>query len=209
MCDDDIHQGIAHEPGLSRRDFALTSGTAALVLAAGSAAAADVVERDVDIRTPDGTADAALFHPSAGGQAPGGPDLDRHPRPAPGVPADGPPARRSGLRRAGAQPVLPRAARADRRRRLRLHQARGPRQGDAARRRADAGGRRRRCEGLRRLPRRAAADGHGQEGRRAGLLHGGSRSPSAPPPPAPTASAPPRPSTAAAWSRTSRRAPPC
>ena len=70
MCDDDIHQGIAHEPGLSRRDFALTSGTAALVLASGGAAAADVVETDVDIKTPDGTADAALFRPSAKGKYP-------------------------------------------------------------------------------------------------------------------------------------------
>ena len=65
MCDDDIHQGIAHDPGLSRRDFARATGTAALVLATGTAAAADVVETDVDIKTPDGTADAALFHPSA------------------------------------------------------------------------------------------------------------------------------------------------
>ena len=70
MCDDDIHQGIAHDAGLSRRDFALTSGTAALVLATGAAAAADVVETDVDIKTPDGTADAALFHPSAKGKYP-------------------------------------------------------------------------------------------------------------------------------------------
>ena len=70
MCDDDIHQGIAHEPGLSRRDFALTSGTAALVLASGGAAAAGVVETDVDIKTPDGTADAALFRPSAKGKYP-------------------------------------------------------------------------------------------------------------------------------------------
>ena len=65
MCDDEIHQGIAHDPGLSRRDFARATGTAALVLATGTAAAADVVETDVDIKTPDGTADAALFHPSA------------------------------------------------------------------------------------------------------------------------------------------------
>ena len=70
MGDDEFHQGIADDPRLSRRDFALTSGTAALVLATGAAAADDVVETDVDIKTPDGTADSALFRPSAGGKHP-------------------------------------------------------------------------------------------------------------------------------------------
>ena len=70
MCDDDIHQGAIQDLGLSRRAFAVTSTTAALVLATGAKAAADIVERDVDVATPDGSADAALFHPSAKGKYP-------------------------------------------------------------------------------------------------------------------------------------------
>lgn len=51
---------------LSRRGFVAWSLTAGL---AGTAAA-DVVETDVAIKTPDGTCDAAFFHPAAG-SAPG------------------------------------------------------------------------------------------------------------------------------------------
>jgi carboxymethylenebutenolidase len=52
---------------VSRRDFTVGSvATATLVATAGSAAAADVVEKDVLIKTPDGTAQAAYFHPATG-----------------------------------------------------------------------------------------------------------------------------------------------
>ena len=52
---------------VSRRDFTAGSvATATLVATAGKAAAADVVETDVSIKTPDGTADAAYFHPATG-----------------------------------------------------------------------------------------------------------------------------------------------
>src|SRR5476649_461688 len=52
---------------VSRRDFTAGSVVAVtLVATAGSAAAADVVETDVTIKTPDGTADAAYFHPATG-----------------------------------------------------------------------------------------------------------------------------------------------
>jgi carboxymethylenebutenolidase len=52
---------------VSRRDFTAGSVAAAtLVAAAGPAAAADVVETDVTIKTPDGNADAAYFHPATG-----------------------------------------------------------------------------------------------------------------------------------------------
>ncbi len=69
MCDDDIHQGLIHDPTVSRRTFGLM--TVAAAGAAGSAyAAARVVETDVEIRTPDGTADAALFHPEGKGKWP-------------------------------------------------------------------------------------------------------------------------------------------
>ncbi len=81
MCDDEIHQGVTHDPRLSRRAFGL-SATAAVTLAAAraDAVAADVVaadvverqtvERDVVVGTPDGTADAALFHPAGNGRWP-------------------------------------------------------------------------------------------------------------------------------------------
>ena len=68
MCDDEIHQGIISEVKLSRRGFGL-AGAAAAGLASQAHAAA-VVERDVDVRTPDGTADAALFYPQGRGSWP-------------------------------------------------------------------------------------------------------------------------------------------
>lgn len=52
---------------LARRDFVALS-VAAGIVAAGSASAADmpVVETDVEIKTPDGTCDAAFIHPKSG-----------------------------------------------------------------------------------------------------------------------------------------------
>jgi carboxymethylenebutenolidase len=52
--------------GLARRDFVAVSVTAGLTATAGTAAAADVVETDVEIHTPDGTCDAAFIHPKSG-----------------------------------------------------------------------------------------------------------------------------------------------
>lgn len=69
MCDDDIHQGLIEDPTVSRRAFGLMTVAAAGV--AGSArAAAPVVEKDVEIKTPDGTADAALYYPKGKGAWP-------------------------------------------------------------------------------------------------------------------------------------------
>jgi len=70
MCDDDIHQGLIEDPTLSRRAFGLM-GAAAAGLAAGAAgAAAPVVEKDVEVKTPDGVADAALYYPEGKGAWP-------------------------------------------------------------------------------------------------------------------------------------------
>jgi carboxymethylenebutenolidase len=59
-----------HKDGadLSRRDFLALSVAAGLAAAAGStlAAAQQVVETDVTIKTPDGTCDAAFIHPTSG-----------------------------------------------------------------------------------------------------------------------------------------------
>ncbi len=59
---------------LARREFVATLSVAAGVAATGAAAspaqgAVEVVEKDVDIKTPDGTCDAAYFHPATGTHA--------------------------------------------------------------------------------------------------------------------------------------------
>ncbi|HEY0646736.1 dienelactone hydrolase family protein [Phenylobacterium sp.] len=69
MCDD-IHEGLIHDPTVSRRTFGLLSAAAAGGLAT-SAYAADVVEKDVEVKTADGAADAALFYPAGKGPWPG------------------------------------------------------------------------------------------------------------------------------------------
>ena len=64
-----IHQKNDTQPGdLARRDLVALSVAAGLAATAGSASAAnhDVVETNVEIKTPDGTCDAAFFHPQTG-----------------------------------------------------------------------------------------------------------------------------------------------
>lgn len=69
MCDDDIHQGLIDDPSVSRRAFGLMTVAAAGI--AGSArAAVPVVEKDVEIKTADGLADAALIYPEGKGSWP-------------------------------------------------------------------------------------------------------------------------------------------
>lgn len=69
MCDDDIHPGLIHEPTVSRRTFGLM--TVAMTGVATVARADDKVEeKDVEIKTPDGVADAALFYPKGKGKWP-------------------------------------------------------------------------------------------------------------------------------------------
>lgn len=71
MCDD-IHEGLIHDPTVSRRTLGILSAAAAgAALAATSAYAADVVEKDVEVKTPDGVADAALYYPAGKGPWPG------------------------------------------------------------------------------------------------------------------------------------------
>src|SRR5262245_66315330 len=52
----------------SRREFVAMSIAAGIVAAAGSASAADlpVVEKNVEIKMPDGTCDAVFIHPASG-----------------------------------------------------------------------------------------------------------------------------------------------
>jgi carboxymethylenebutenolidase len=71
MCDDEIHPGLIQDPTVSRRAFGL-AGLAAVGLTATAASGAEaaVVETDVNVKTADGTADAALFHPPGKGTWP-------------------------------------------------------------------------------------------------------------------------------------------
>jgi carboxymethylenebutenolidase len=68
MCDDEIHVGQVKDPTVSRRSFGLL--TVAAAGAATGAYAADVVEKDVEVKTPDGVSDSALIYPSGKGTWP-------------------------------------------------------------------------------------------------------------------------------------------
>lgn len=69
MCDDDIHQGLIEDPTVSRRAFGLMT-LAATGIAGSARAAAPVVEKDVEVKTADGTADCALYYPEGKGTWP-------------------------------------------------------------------------------------------------------------------------------------------
>ena len=65
MCDSDNNQGFIVDTSMTRRAVVLTLSSVAAVAALPSAAfASDVTETDVMITTPDGKADAVLFHPA-------------------------------------------------------------------------------------------------------------------------------------------------
>lgn len=69
MADDNRNQKDNDEL-LPRRDFVAFSVAAGLAVSAASAeAAVEVIETNVDIKTPDGTCDAAFFHPKGGSHA--------------------------------------------------------------------------------------------------------------------------------------------
>jgi carboxymethylenebutenolidase len=70
MCDDLIHQGLIHDPTVSRRAFGL--GAAATIMLSSSMAAAEVkvVQKDVDVPMASGVADSALFYPEGKGRWP-------------------------------------------------------------------------------------------------------------------------------------------
>lgn len=62
-----------NEPSFDRREFVAASAAVGIAAAAAAgaprtarAAEHQVVESDVDVKTPDGTCDAALFHPAVG-----------------------------------------------------------------------------------------------------------------------------------------------
>ncbi len=68
MCDNDINQGLIEDWSLTRRSFVAL--TAAAGFTGAACAAENVIEKDVTVKTPDGEADAALFHPAGKGPWP-------------------------------------------------------------------------------------------------------------------------------------------
>jgi carboxymethylenebutenolidase len=73
MCDEDINQGVVHDPRLadiSRRKFGLLAAGVVVATATVAHGATLVVEKDVSVKTADGTADCALFHPDGKGRWP-------------------------------------------------------------------------------------------------------------------------------------------
>ena len=72
MCDEFIHQGLVEDARLSRRAFGLlVAATAGTASAAAGMVPDAVLERDVVVKTSDGSCDAVLFHPTAKGRWPG------------------------------------------------------------------------------------------------------------------------------------------
>ena len=71
MCDSDNNQGFVVDTSFTRRSVVLTISSAVAVAGLPTPAlAANVVETDVMVPTPDGSADAALFHPAGAGSWP-------------------------------------------------------------------------------------------------------------------------------------------
>jgi carboxymethylenebutenolidase len=71
MCDSELGQSFIVDTSFTRRSLVLTmSSLAAAAGLPGNAFAASVTETDVMVPTPDGTADAVLFHPAGAGAWP-------------------------------------------------------------------------------------------------------------------------------------------
>lgn len=69
MCDDDIDPGF-EDPKVSRRAFGAAAAVVAVAAPTLTAAQANVVEKDVVIKTADGNCDAALYYPAGRGTWP-------------------------------------------------------------------------------------------------------------------------------------------
>ncbi|HEX8839922.1 MAG TPA: dienelactone hydrolase family protein [Sphingomicrobium sp.] len=69
MCDEFINQGLVEDSRITRRTFGLIAAAAAGT-AGAAVPASKVDEKDVLVKTPDGTADAVLFTPRKAGKFP-------------------------------------------------------------------------------------------------------------------------------------------
>src|SRR5690242_13159088 len=70
MCDEFIHPGLVTDSRLSRRSFGLMTAATAGLASAPALAQSNVAEKDVEVKTPDGSCDAVLFHPAGQGSWP-------------------------------------------------------------------------------------------------------------------------------------------
>lgn len=71
MCDDFIHQGLTHDPTVSRRAFGFAAAATAVALYSPDAVVqAKVVETDVNVPMASGISDSALFYPEGKGKWP-------------------------------------------------------------------------------------------------------------------------------------------
>jgi len=70
MCDDFIHQGLTHDPTVSRRTFMVASAATVMLTSANAVAQAKVVEKDVNVPMASGVSDSALFYPEGKGPWP-------------------------------------------------------------------------------------------------------------------------------------------
>lgn len=70
MCDEFIHQGLTHDPTVSRRSFMKATAASAVLSSVPVLAQAKVVEKDVNVPMASGTCDAALFYPEGTGTWP-------------------------------------------------------------------------------------------------------------------------------------------
>ena len=71
MCDSDNNESFIVDASFTRRSVVLTMSSAVAVAGLpATALAANVIEKDVMVTTPDGKADAVLFHPAGAGSWP-------------------------------------------------------------------------------------------------------------------------------------------
>ena len=109
MCDKDhFAESVAEYEArglVTRRQFGVLLAAGAAMMLPEVANAQATSERDVEIKTPDGTCDAYFVHPSSGAAA-GRADLARHLRAPSGDANHGQAARRVRVFRARGQPVL-------------------------------------------------------------------------------------------------------
>lgn len=72
MCDSENNRSFIVDTSMTRRSMVLTLSSAAALAALPTAAfaAMKVAEKDVMVKTPDGSADAVLFHPAGSGSWP-------------------------------------------------------------------------------------------------------------------------------------------
>lgn len=70
MCDEFIHQGLTHDPTITRRSFMAGTAAAAVLSSVPAVAQGKVVEKDVSVKMASGESDAALFYPTGKGTWP-------------------------------------------------------------------------------------------------------------------------------------------